>query len=208
VAFEAKDVAGFKARFLEALQAVMLHCPRTHSGRASVLSGRSVRTVRMVGQDGSVRTVGVSTDGHGRAAPAACPALTCAAESGVHLRVRAARVIFRGGSGQEGVRAVAAGVSARGRSARCLALTSGAAAGGLPRTHQVCTGQGLEAGHRPLCQSPALLQLSSERDADRRDGRVQRAGDAELVIGGDGIAQGGVDAVLAACDVALLGGCD
>jgi hypothetical protein len=36
-----------------------------------------------------VRTVGVFTDGHGRAALAACPGLTCAAESGVHLRVSA-----------------------------------------------------------------------------------------------------------------------
>jgi hypothetical protein len=30
-----------------------------------------------------VRTVGFSTDGHGRAAPAGCPGLRCAAESGL-----------------------------------------------------------------------------------------------------------------------------
>jgi anti-sigma regulatory factor (Ser/Thr protein kinase) len=36
----------------------------------------------------SVRTVGVSTDGHGRAALAACPGLTRAAESSVHPCVR------------------------------------------------------------------------------------------------------------------------
>ena len=35
-----------------------------------------------------MRTVGVFTDGHGRAALAACSGLTCAAESSVHPRVR------------------------------------------------------------------------------------------------------------------------
>src|ERR1700677_1529613 len=50
----------------------MLRHPRTHSGRASVPSGRSVCTV------------GFFTDGHGRAALAACSGLTCAVELGVH----------------------------------------------------------------------------------------------------------------------------
>ncbi len=60
--------------------------------------GRSVLTVTTVGvhsYDGrfaqlwrSVCTVGASTDRHGRAALAACPGLTRAAESSVHPRVR------------------------------------------------------------------------------------------------------------------------
>jgi hypothetical protein len=37
---------------LVALQTVMVRCPRTYSGRASVLSGRSVRTVRTDRTDG------------------------------------------------------------------------------------------------------------------------------------------------------------
>jgi hypothetical protein len=49
----------------------MLRCPRTYSGRCSCLSrGRGNRRL--------------STDGHGRAALAACPGLTAAAEQGVH----------------------------------------------------------------------------------------------------------------------------
>src|SRR5580693_227259 len=57
---------------------------------------------------------------------------------------------------------------------------------------------------------PASAQLSSERGANRRYGRVQRAGDAELAKEGDGIAHGAVDAVFAVCKGALLGGvgCD
>ena len=50
---------------LVALYTVILRCPRTYSGRMSVLPGWSVRTV------------GCSTDGHGRAAPAARSGLTC-----------------------------------------------------------------------------------------------------------------------------------
>ena len=38
-----------------------------------------------------MRTVGFSTDGHGRAALAACSGLTFVAEPGVHPRVRARR---------------------------------------------------------------------------------------------------------------------
>jgi anti-sigma regulatory factor (Ser/Thr protein kinase) len=56
---------------------------------------RALTTVRVRSYDGrcaqlwrSVRTVGVSTDGHGRAALAAGPGLTRAAESSVHPRVR------------------------------------------------------------------------------------------------------------------------
>jgi hypothetical protein len=76
----------------------MLRCPRTYSGRPSVLLGRPVRVLTTVGvrsYDGryaqfwrSVRTVGVSTDSHGRAVLAACPGLTRAAESSVHPCVR------------------------------------------------------------------------------------------------------------------------
>src|SRR6185437_13260187 len=83
---------------LVALWTVMLRCPRTYSGRPSVRFGRSVWAATTVGvhsYDGrcaqlrrSVWTVGVSTDGHGRAALAACPGLTRAAESSVHPCVR------------------------------------------------------------------------------------------------------------------------
>ena len=51
--------------------------------------GRMADGVR--GMRRSVRTVGVSTDGHGRAALAAFPGLTCAPESGVHPRVSPTR---------------------------------------------------------------------------------------------------------------------
>jgi hypothetical protein len=72
-----------------ALQAVVLRCPRTHSGRASVLSGRSVRTVRTVGAHRRR-----FTDGHGRAALAAFADLARGAETGVHRCVRqAARMV-------------------------------------------------------------------------------------------------------------------
>jgi hypothetical protein len=50
-----------------------------------------------------VRTVGVSTDGHGRATRAACPGLTRAAEPGVHPCVSSGgREAFPGGAGGEG----------------------------------------------------------------------------------------------------------
>jgi hypothetical protein len=81
---------------LVALQAVMLRCSRTHSGRASGSLGRSVRTVRTVGAHRRL-----STDGHGRAASAVCPALTYAVESGVRqagpqIASWTARVVRRG----------------------------------------------------------------------------------------------------------------
>jgi hypothetical protein len=79
---------------LVTLWTVMLRCPRTYSGQPSVRLGRSLCAVPTVGvrsSDGrraqfrrSVRTVGVSTDRYGRAALAACPGLTRAAESSVH----------------------------------------------------------------------------------------------------------------------------
>jgi hypothetical protein len=62
--------------------------------------GRMADGVR--GMRRSVRTVGVSTDGHGRAALAAFPGLTCAPESGVHPRVSPVRVIARDEGGRDG----------------------------------------------------------------------------------------------------------
>jgi hypothetical protein len=58
---------------------------RSAAGRRVAVSTDAWRTAP--GACGrSVRTVGVSTDGHGRAAVAAFPGLTCAPESGVHPR--------------------------------------------------------------------------------------------------------------------------
>jgi hypothetical protein len=55
--------------YLVALQAIMLRCPRTYSGRRPGLSrGRCNRWF--------------STDGHGRAVPAACPVLVRAGGPG------------------------------------------------------------------------------------------------------------------------------
>ena len=66
----------------------MLRDPRTYSGR------------RPGGENGR-RHRRLSTDGHGRAALAACSGLTCAAESSVHPRVPARRP---GGSPRAGWR--------------------------------------------------------------------------------------------------------
>ena len=60
-----------------------------------------------------MRTVGFSTDGHGPAALAACPGLTCAAGPGVHPGVRLARVMTRGEGGRE-AGALMAGLAATG----------------------------------------------------------------------------------------------
>jgi hypothetical protein len=60
-----------------------------------------------------VRTVGVSTDGHGRATPAAWPGLTCAAESGVLLRVSVRPTWFPGTRAAGKAGAVMAGLDIR-----------------------------------------------------------------------------------------------
>ena len=76
---------------LVALRAAVSRCPRTYSGR-----------------NPAARTVGahrrLSTDGHGRAALAACPGLTCGAESSVHPRMSGRRPVAspRGGRAGKG----------------------------------------------------------------------------------------------------------
>src|ERR1035437_2093485 len=77
---------------LAALQTGALRSPWTNRGRAFVPPGRSVCTVRFF------------TDGHGRAAPASCSGLTCAAESGVHppVSVPQSGGFPRAGRGREG----------------------------------------------------------------------------------------------------------
>jgi hypothetical protein len=62
----------------------MLRCPRTHSGRAPALQGRSVCTVTTVGVHscGGRVTPSAFTDGHGRAALMPFPGLRRTAEPG------------------------------------------------------------------------------------------------------------------------------
>ena len=81
---------------------------RTHSGRASMPSGRSVYTV------------GVFTDGHGRAALAACSGLTCTAEWDVASPHEGSEAWWFHGGGRPG----RSGRYARqGRCAWCAALS-------------------------------------------------------------------------------------
>ena len=146
---------------LVALRVAVSRCPRTHSGRRPCLSrGRGNRRL--------------STDGHGRAALAACPGLTCAAESGVYLRVsarpRTSAAPRRPGRGPRQCRAPAprpgAGPfppcsSRLGRSCRRPAITS---------RPPVCTA--LVNSHAPRTRSSAsgLTSANARRNVDSSAG--------------------------------------
>jgi hypothetical protein len=130
---------------LGALQIVILRCPRTHSGRASVLQGRSVCTVTTVGVHGC----------GGRCTPSAVsrtatdgprwrriPGLTRAAEPGAHPRVPSGGPVIpqSGGRGRAGAlmarAAVRESMTDAGRAAR--ARVASGFADGVPGPVHPC----------------------------------------------------------------------
>jgi hypothetical protein len=121
--------------------------------------GRIADGVRAPGR--SVRTVGCFTDGHGRAAPAACPGLDAGRRAGRAspcARLRS-RVVSRdaGGWGKAGAQVARAVV----RESVTVAGRSGP--GLLARSRPGCPGRPIRAGMTPRCWGAVREQRPAQR---------------------------------------------